>query len=73
MGTASLETVGISPKVALPSAILAAAGVVAVALGIVLKEGTLAEIGAALLGASGITFGVGHQAKPGPVRTKRVR
>jgi hypothetical protein len=41
----------------------AGVGVLALVLGLILDEGTLVEVGAALLGLTPVTAGVGHQVK----------
>lgn len=65
------RTVGVSPKVSVPSALLAAVGVVLLVLdqaGVVSVDDSL-WLG--VLGASGVTFGSGFAASPGRVRGER--
>lgn len=58
------ETDGIAPKVAWPAVALAALGVVLIVLHFVLEDDsdTLLTVGLALLGASGVTGGLGYSA-----------
>lgn len=60
-----LKTIGISPKVKFPALALAALGVVVVIAGVVLGLQPVASAGAALVAASGISFGIGYSAPPG--------
>lgn len=64
-------TDGVSPKVSIPSALLAVAGLVLCVLdqaGVVSVDDSL---WVAVLGASGVTFGAGYKASPGRVRNER--
>jgi hypothetical protein len=57
----------ISPKVAIPTALLALAGII---LAVLDSTGVLAledGVWIALLSAGGVTFGTGYAARPGPV------
>jgi hypothetical protein len=67
------ETDGISPKVAWPAVALAALGVVMVVLHFVLSEDgdTLLTLGLTLVGASGLTGGLGYKA-PAALQKKPV-
>lgn len=62
------RTVGVSPKVAVPTSLLALAGAVLCGLDlagvIALDDG----VWIALLAAGGVTFGAGYRAGPGDVR-----
>lgn len=62
------EQVGVSPKVKLPAAVQAALAVVLLVIGYVIGDNTVTAIGYALLGASGVTGGLGFLARPGRVR-----
>jgi hypothetical protein len=67
----------ISPKVLVPAVAQAVAGVVLIVLGAVPSivddsgtRSTLLTLGLALVGASGLTGGLGYQAQPGQVTVR---
>lgn len=62
-----MKTVGIHPKVTWPTVALATISLVTMIVAVILKDSTLATIGATVLGASGVTAGVGFSAPPGEV------
>lgn len=64
---ASEQQVGLSPKVVIPTALLALAGVVLMVLDLLGVLDIEDEIWITLLGAGGVTFGSGYAAKPGLV------
>jgi hypothetical protein len=63
----ALEQCGISPKVKVPSVVLAALGAACLAVALILDDETFTEVGLAVLAASGVTFGTGYAANPGTV------
>lgn len=68
MGTElKTKTVGVSPKVAIPAIILAAAGAGLLIAGFIIGDETLKQIGGSLLAASGVTGVAGGAASPGTV------
>lgn len=60
-------TNGISPKVALPGAVLTLAGAVLLAIGLLKNDDTLTTAGVTALGAAGVQIPVGYRARPGDV------
>jgi hypothetical protein len=64
---ASEQTVGISPKVGIPSALLALAGAALMVLDLLAVVDVPDEIWVTLLGSGGVTFGAGYAASPGLV------
>ena len=62
------KTVGVSPKVSVPSSVLVLAGAVLATLDAVGVLNVDDSVWIAVLGAGGVTFGTGYAADPGRVR-----
>lgn len=61
-------TIGMSPKVILPAALLAVSGTIVVLLGTLAADETLTTLGVGLLAAVGVQLPAGYAANPGNVR-----
>lgn len=66
-----MKTVGVSPKVSIPSSVLAVAGVVLCVLDQLAVISVDDSLWLGVIGASGVTFGTGFAAKPGHVRREK--
>lgn len=64
--------IGLSPKVALPAAILLALGGALVALGLITADDTLLQAGTVILGINGVQFSAGYLAQPGNVQPRQL-
>lgn len=64
----SLRTLGISPKVALPTLAAVAVGTALTVLGVLIHDGTVRDTGIGVLATAGIVIApVGYSAPPGDV------